>query len=149
MYADSDVQNNPTNRGYNGQTNLNSYGSCGEIYRGRACGGRFYRGRGRDRYNMERDAYRYNNERDSSRIVCYQCDKLGHFAADFPDCLLKLQETQEIDNTETQNTDELTMHEVVFLNEKNILPEKYETDIGDENIWYLDNGASNHMMGDK
>lgn len=43
---------------------------------------------------------------------------------DFPDRLLKLQVTQETtDNTDTQNTDELLMHETVFLNEKNILPE--------------------------
>lgn len=41
------------------------------------------------------------------------------------------------------------MHEVVFLNEKNFVPEKYETNSGDDNTWYLDNGASNHMTGDQ
>ena len=41
------------------------------------------------------------------------------------------------------------MHEVVFLNEKNVLPDKYETNSGEENVGYLDNGASNHMTGDK
>lgn len=41
------------------------------------------------------------------------------------------------------------MHEVVFLNEKKVLPEKYETNTGGEYIWYLDNEASNHMRGDK
>lgn len=41
------------------------------------------------------------------------------------------------------------LHEVVFLNEKNIMPEKYETNTGGENIWYLDNEASNHMTGDR
>lgn len=38
------------------------------------------------------------------------------------------------------------MHEFVFLNEKNVLPDKYETNT-EENMWYLDNGASNHMTG--
>lgn len=41
------------------------------------------------------------------------------------------------------------MHEVVYLNEKNCIPSEYETITGDENIWYLDNGASNHMKGDR
>lgn len=41
------------------------------------------------------------------------------------------------------------MHEVVFLNEKNILLEKYEINTGEDTIWYLDNDASNHMTGDR
>ncbi|XP_023644074.1 uncharacterized protein LOC111832057 [Capsella rubella] len=50
---------------------------------------------------------------------------------------------------DTQDADELLMHEVVYLNEKNCIPSKYETNTGEENIWYLDNGASNHMTGDR
>ena len=69
--------------------------------------------------------------------------------AQCPELLLKLQETQESDNTNTQEADKLMMHEVVFLNEKNVLPEKYETGTEGENIWYLDNCASNHMIGDQ
>lgn len=145
MYASSDTQNSQ-DRGYN----RNTYSSYGENSRGRGRGGRFYKGRGRGRYNNERDAYRTNNEKDASRIVCYRCDKMGHFVIDCPDLKLKLAETQENnENADTQNADELMMHETVFLNEKNILPEKYETDARDDNIWYLDNGASNHMTGDR
>ena len=40
------------------------------------------------------------------------------------------------------------MHEFVFLNEKNVLPEKYETNT-EENMSYLDNGASNHTITGK
>ena len=68
---------------------------------------------------------------------------------DCPDRLLKLQEAQEIENTETQEADELMLHEIVYLNEEKVVPSKYEGDAGEDDIWYLDNGASNHMSGDK
>ncbi|KAG7582944.1 Zinc finger CCHC-type superfamily [Arabidopsis suecica] len=117
-------------------TNRESYGD----YRGRGRGGRsFYRGRGRGR----------NGGRDISHITCFRCDKTGHFASNCPDRLLKLQETQENDNKDTQIADELMIHEVVFLNEKHCVPSKFETSVDGENVWYLDNGASNHMTGDR
>nr|GEZ48290.1 zinc finger, CCHC-type [Tanacetum cinerariifolium] len=40
-----------------------------------------------------------------------------------------------------------TEHKEVLLNEGQIRPEKYAT--ADASIWYLDNGASNHMTGTK
>lgn len=40
------------------------------------------------------------------------------------------------------------MHEEVYLNEKNFVPDKYETNTDREDIWYLDNGESNHVTGD-
>ncbi|CDY56102.1 BnaC02g44350D [Brassica napus] len=129
MYTNSESQSTASNRDYN------------RNYRGRGRGGRSYnRGRGRGRYN---------GDRDTSRIMCYRCDKLGHYATDCPDRLLKLQEAQENDNVDTQDADELMMHEVVYLNEKNCNPEKYETHMDTADIWYLDNGASNHMTGDQ
>lgn len=110
-------------------------------YRGRGHGGQFYnRGRGRGRFNGARDV---------SRLTCFRCDKTRHVAYDCLDWLLKLQETQENDNTSTQEADELLMHEIVYLNEEKIVPNNYERRDGDDNIWYLDNGASNHMSGDR
>lgn len=50
-------------------------------YRGnRGRGGRFYGGRGRGRY--------YGG-RDTSRITCFRCDKMGHYASSCPDRLIK------------------------------------------------------------
>ncbi|CAA7014431.1 unnamed protein product [Microthlaspi erraticum] len=66
-----------------------------------------------------------------------------------PDRLIKLQEAQENEPYETLEVDKLMMHEVVNLHEKNCIPSNYETNNDEENIWYLDNGASNHMTGDQ
>ena len=41
------------------------------------------------------------------------------------------------------------MHEVVYLNEKKVNPTFYDSDLDMKNIWYLDNGASNHMSGNR
>ena len=141
MYTNAENQGNQPNRCYNkGAANYNGQQTRdhNREYRGGGRGGRFYnQGRGRGR-NF-----------DYSRITCYRCDKTGHFAVDCPDCLLKLQEAHETNNTETQDAEELMMLETVFLNEKYVVPEIYETNTGGENIWYLDNSASNHMTGDK
>lgn len=37
--------------------------------------------------------------------------------------------------------------ERVFLNEQKVIPDKYETSSYQDQCWYLDNGASNHMTG--
>ena len=80
MYANSESQSTHPNREYNRNS------------RGRGQGERsYYRGRGRGRYN---------GDRDTPRVMCYDCDKLGHYATDCPDHLLKLQEAQDNENND-------------------------------------------------
>lgn len=79
--------------------------------------------------------------------MCFRCDKAGHYAYNFPDRLLKLQETHENDNESTREAEELMMNEVVYLNKENVKPSKFETQVDGDNMWYLDNRASNHMSG--
>lgn len=106
----------------------------------RGRGGRFQRGRGRGRGFGGRDA---------SKIQCFRCDKMGHYASTCPDRLLKLQEVQEQEKDDTQSADELMIHEIVYLNEDKVVPSRFEVHDEQENMWYLDNGASNHMTGDR
>ena len=97
--------------------------------RGRSYGGR---GRGRGRSNGS-DGHNKGVEasdttkKDYSKVKCWRGDKMGHFVSHCP-----RRPKEEANLTETQESDALYMHEVVFLNEERV---------------YLDNGASKHMTG--
>lgn len=41
------------------------------------------------------------------------------------------------------------MNEIVYLNEENVTPSKFEAGTDGDNVWYLDNGASNHISANR
>ena len=99
--------------------------------------------------------------RDRSKVRCFSCDVYGHFVAE---CRKPKREHEKEQKTEvnlTQVHDEepvLLMvervtktndKEIILLNEADVTPPLSQSGIKQENsdIWYLDNGASNHMMG--
>ncbi|GMJ06887.1 hypothetical protein HRI_004357900 [Hibiscus trionum] len=89
--------------------------------------GRGYRGRGRGRYQQG----------DKSQVQCYNCNKYGHYSYESRSAP-KHEERINVATAEEENTEE--SH--VFLTYKGNEESK-------ENIWYLDNCATNHMCGRK
>lgn len=124
--------------------------------RGRGRGGRsnWRGGRGRGRsvgFYAQKEAYKTGQygTKDKSHITCFNCEKLGHYASECPDAKLKLQETVEKKEDDTQEADELMMHEVVYLNEQKVKPNTFDVEQDMERLWYLNNRASNHMSGNR
>ncbi|XP_048604978.1 uncharacterized protein LOC125582357 [Brassica napus] len=91
-------------------------------------------------YENSRGRGRGRNGRGRGR----ECDKPGHYATVCPE---KTETNQETNLNETEEDDALYVHEVVFLNEDKVIPKNLDIDKGNASVWYLDNGASNHMTG--
>ncbi|XP_013639472.1 PREDICTED: uncharacterized protein LOC106344698 [Brassica oleracea var. oleracea] len=116
-----------------------SYNSRG---RGRGWNrGRGNRGRGRNTQEISK------GKKDYSQITCYSYKKKGHFAFDCPE---EEQDDHELNKADTEEADvALYMHEIVFLNEEKVIPKTLVQSKREGGMWYLDNGANNHITGER
>ncbi|XP_047309826.1 uncharacterized protein LOC124913276 [Impatiens glandulifera] len=93
--------------------------------------------------------------RDKSHIRCFNCNEMRHYSTQ---CRAKKNEVSHLtyaDNVEPALlmaiSEEIPPINVVMLNEMKLTPEIIEAknDETSRDAWFLENGASNHMTGDK
>ncbi|XP_047326574.1 uncharacterized protein LOC124930265 [Impatiens glandulifera] len=130
-------------------------GTCGQGGRTRGRGqGRGGRG-APSRKDKEGGSGGRGAPRDKSHIRFFNCNKMGHYSTQ---CRAKKNEVSHLthaDNVEPALlmviSEEIPPINVVMLNEMKLTPEILEAknDETSRDAWFLDNGASNHMTGDK
>lgn len=98
--------------------------------------------------------------RDKSKVRCFNCHAYGHFAADCPKPKRTREQKAEVNMAQIDDDEPallLTEHgdkeeNMMLLNEEKVTPKLNLHGCkksGDSNVWYLDNGASNHMTGQR
>ena len=101
----------------------------------------------------------YGEDQYQSKIQCYNCQDFSHYGEECKNP--RIERNHVVNLVQSQTDNELALlflaiHEIktmeeVFLNEEKVIP-KLTPPGSNENqskVWYLDNGASNHMIGDK
>ncbi|XP_042446660.1 uncharacterized protein LOC122031635 [Zingiber officinale] len=123
------------------------------------------RGRGRGRGTPSQDSAGGTSSngrgtRDKSRIKCFTCEKMGHYASE---CYNKRRDDETHLTCATDEEPALMMtvpHEesdtrrerqdTILLSEDRLLPEMYrDINKGDKDVWYLDNETGNEVYMEK
>ena len=110
--------------------------------RGRGWRGGQGRGRGDGKQHEHGDEER---PREKSKVKCYNCKKLGNFA--YECCKSKKEEKVQVSEVEEKSQPTLLMT-IIYTSKVSLLQGVNEQAMN-EGMWYLDNGASNHMTGDR
>lgn len=102
--------------------------------------------RSRVRFNNHTEDKNQNSNKVRSKVICWKCDNSPHFSSICPERQIGSQEKKL---NKTQVGDEIYVHEVVFLNGEKVIPKNLDINKRNTSVWYLDNGASNHLTGNK
>lgn len=93
--------------------------------------------------------------RDKSKVRCFNCLAYGHYASECRKQKKDREQRLEANMAQAQDDEPALLmvksqSEKVLLNEENVKPRLKTVEankLGVSNVWYLDNGASNHMTG--
>ncbi|XP_078433682.1 uncharacterized protein LOC144704977 [Wolffia australiana] len=115
----------------------------GEHSKGRGRGCTRGHGRGRGKSTGDRSNQGERKPFDKSKIQCYNCQKFGHFASE-----CRNEKKEQILNVAQAEVEPPTLL-MAFIEEMETLLLGVDEESSNEDLWFLDTGATNHMMGKK